>query len=169
MSGVVVWLTGLPSSGKSTLAERAASALRSQGRACCILDSDAVRKSLVPAPGYDDEARDDFYATLAQLAALLASQDLIVLVPATANLRRFRERARRLAPRYLEIHVATDAAICAERDAKGLYAKSARGELDTLPGAGARYEPPPSPDVVANGGRDDDAVTRIVRLATTTP
>lgn len=165
MSGVVVWLTGLPSSGKSTLAERTAEQLREQGRACCVLDGDAVRASLVPRPGYDDEARDDFYATLARLAALLAGQGLAVLVPATANRRLFRERARKLAPRYIEVHVATPATACMERDAKGLYAQSRQGKLtDDLPGAGAPYEPPREPDVVATGGRDDDAVTRIVAL-----
>jgi adenylylsulfate kinase len=162
---VVVWLTGLPSSGKSTLAEDAAGKLRERGRACCVLDGDAVRASLVPSPGYDDRGRDDFYATLAQLAALLARQGLAVLVPATANLRRFRERARELAPRYLEVHVATPVEECRQRDAKGLYAQSQSGELSTkLPGAEASYQPPLEPDVVATGGRDHDALARIVEL-----
>ena len=165
MSGVVVWLTGLPSSGKSTLAEEVAARLREAGRCCCVLDGDAVRGSMSPSPGYDDKARDDFYATLAGLAALVARQGLVVLVPATAHRRRHRERARELAPRLIEVHVATDAAICAERDAKGLYAKSAAGELTTdVPGAGVTYEAPRHPDVLADGGRDDAAVAQIVAL-----
>lgn len=165
MSGAVVWLTGLPSSGKSTLAERAADALRERGCSCCVLDGDEVRASLVPAPGYDDAARDDFYETLARLAALLARQGLVVLVPATAHRRRYRDRARALAPKMLEVHVATDVDTCAARDAKGLYAKSAAGELATeVPGAGVGYEQPFAPDVVATGGRDDEAIARIAAL-----
>ena len=70
MSGGVVWITGLPSSGKSTLAEKVAHRLRSAARSCVVLDGDAVRAALVPAPGYGPEARDAFYATLARLAAL---------------------------------------------------------------------------------------------------
>lgn len=171
MSGAVVWLTGLPSSGKSTLAERTAAALRAAGHGCCVLDGDEVRSSLVPAPGYDDAARDDFYETLARLAAMLARQGLVVLVPATAHRRRYRRRARELAPRMVEVHVTTDAATCAERDAKGLYAKAAAGELDAgVPGAGAAYEPPQDPEVSAEGGRDDEAVERIVaRMAPSRP
>lgn len=166
MTGVVLWLTGLPSSGKSTLAEEVRQRLRDEAVPCCLLDGDEVRASLVPRPGYDDAARDDFYATLARLAALLARQGLVVLVPATAHLRHFRQRARELAPRYLEVHVTTDPQTCAERDAKGLYAKSAAGELAEVPGAGVDYESPIAPDVVADGGRDDEAVARIVALVT---
>ncbi|MEQ9322126.1 MAG: adenylyl-sulfate kinase, partial [Polyangiaceae bacterium] len=53
MTATVVWLTGLPSSGKSTLAERTAAALRAAGRGSCVLDGDEVRASLIPTPGYD--------------------------------------------------------------------------------------------------------------------
>ena len=88
--GVVVWLTGLPSSGKSTLARRVAATLRAAGRAVALLDGDEVRACLVPSPGYDDAGRGAFYATLARLAALLAHQGLVVLVPATAHRAEYR-------------------------------------------------------------------------------
>jgi adenylylsulfate kinase len=155
VSGAVVWLTGLPQSGKSTLARRLATAL---GAGCCVLDSDEVRQALVPARGYDDAARDDFYATLANLAALLARQELIVLVPATANRRAYRARARAAAPRFVEVYVATPADDCARRDIKGLY----RAELERLPGVGAPYEPPEAPDVIACGGEDAAAVAAVL-------
>lgn len=156
MSGVVAWLTGLPSSGKSTLAGRAAERLRAQGAACVILDGDEVRARLRPAPGYDDAGRDAFYETLAGLAGYLASQGAIVLVPATANRRAFRDRARALAPRFLEIFVDTPAEVCMARDAKGLYAAAAQhGNRGSLPGAGALYEPPASPDLRVRGEEAD--------------
>src|SRR5262249_17912043 len=72
--GAVVWMTGLPSSGKSTLAAALQAALGRAGRPACTLDGDAVRAAIVPSPGYTPEARDAFYATLARLAALVAGQ-----------------------------------------------------------------------------------------------
>ena len=154
MSGGVVWLTGLPQSGKSTLAARVRDAL---DRPSCILDSDELRAAIAWDRGYGEDDRDHFYAALANLAALLANQGLVVLVPATANRRRYRQRARQLAPRFLEIWIDAPPDICAERDQKGLY----RDRPDTLPGTGADYEPPEHPDVVAGGGEDEAAIAAI--------
>jgi adenylylsulfate kinase len=164
MNGSVVWITGLPSAGKSTLAKRLHTALGDEGRGTCLLDGDAVRGALVPAPGYDEASRDAFYATLAQLAALLAGQGLVAVVAATANRRRYRQRARAAAPHFVEVFVDVPVEVCAERDAKGLYAASREGAVVELPGAGTSYEPPPKPDVVARGGHDERAVARIVAL-----
>ena len=93
--GAVVWITGLFASGKSTLAARTAARLRDAGAAAVVLDGDDVREVFVPPHGYDDAGRDAFYRTLAGLAALIARQGTIVIVPATAHLRRWREYARR--------------------------------------------------------------------------
>lgn len=158
-AGPIVWLTGLPSSGKSTLAAGVAEALRRRGEPVLVLDGDAVRAALVPPPGYDDAARAGFYATLAQLAALGARQGLTVLVPATAHLRRFREAARAMAPgRFVEVFVDTDPSTCRTRDAKGLYAAAI--VAGTLPGAGATYEPPEHADVVVRPG--DEGVAKVL-------
>src|SRR5262249_17764033 len=100
--GGVVWITGLPSAGKWTFAERWRNLLGAQGMVAPLLDGDAVRECLEPRLGYSAEARADFYGTLANLAALLARQGLVVIVAATANRRVFRERARALAPAFLE-------------------------------------------------------------------
>ncbi len=150
--GAVIWITGLPSSGKSTLAAHLHPRLLAAGLASCTLDGDLVRASLVPTPGYTPEARDAFYATLARLAALLAAQGLVVIVPATAHRAAYRAEARRLAPRFVEVHVTTAADECRRRDAKGLYAGLTTG----LPGADLAYEPPDAPEVTASGGNDDD-------------
>jgi len=161
---IVVWFTGLPSSGKTTLARAVQSRLRERGRPCLLLDSDEVRAALVPSPGYDDAARDAFYHTLANLAALCARQGTPVLVAATAHLRRFRERARAVAPELVEVHVATPIDECRRRDPKGLWA----ARLPGFPGPEI-YEPPADPAVTASGGRDpaarDRIVDRIVRLS----
>lgn len=155
MSGVVVWFTGLPSAGKSTLARAVADRLLEGGLRAVLLDGDEVRGALRPPPGYDDEARDAFYETLARLASLLAAQGHAVLVPATANRRSFRDRGRALCPRFLEVFVDTPAGECVRRDAKGLYAKAAAGGVAGLPGAGAAYEAPERPDFTARAASDD--------------
>jgi len=162
MSGAVVWLTGLPSSGKSTLAARLLAQLVAAGRPAALLDGDEVRDALVPRPGYAPAERDSFYATLARLAALLARQGLVVLVAATANRRAHRAQARSLAPRFLEVYLDVPTDECRRRDAKGLYARAAQGKTRDLPGADAAYEVPESPDVVARGGEDPGAVHEIL-------
>ena len=158
-SGLVVWVTGRPQSGKSTFASALVEALRGAGHATLLLDGDSVRGVLVPRPGYDEPARDAFYATLAGIAALLAHQGTIVVVPATAHRRKFRARARELcAERYVEVFISVSEATARDRDTKGLYASSDVGQMPDLPGRGATFEEPEAPDVVARGGRDEDAL-----------
>lgn len=164
MSGAVVWITGLPSSGKSTLAGEISRRLGAAGRPACTLDGDEVRAAIVPAPGYTPEARDAFYATLARLAALIAGQGMVVIVPATAHRAAYRAEARALAPRFIEVYVDVGAEECSRRDAKGLYAATREGRAAGLPGADLGYEPPGAPEVVAGGGRDAAAVDRVLAL-----
>jgi adenylylsulfate kinase len=162
--GAVVWVTGLPSSGKSTFATALHDALEGHGVPSVVLDSDSVREALVPAPGYGDVERAEFYETLARLAALVAKQNLIVIVPATANRRVFRERARELAPRFIEVWLDVSVRECRQRDSKGLYELGERGGVTHLPGADAVYEQPTAAEVVAEGGTDSIAIQRTLTL-----
>jgi adenylylsulfate kinase len=129
-----------------------------------ILDGDRVRQALVPTPGYGDLERDHFYETLARLAALIAEQRLVVIVPATANRRAFRDRARALTPRFIEVWLDVSVAECRQRDAKGLYALGELGAISHMPGGDTQYEPPIAPDVIAGGGADPDAIARTIDL-----
>lgn len=153
----MMWFTGLPSSGKSTLARDVRRAL-GRRRPSVLLDSDALRAALAPSPGYSETARRNFYRTLAQLAALLAEQGVVVLVPATANRRAYRSLARRLAPRFIEVFVDTPLEEVRRRNTKGLY-----GRARKLPGAGVPYEPPLRPHVRAAGGSSAEAVRACLR------
>jgi len=160
-SGVVVWFTGLPSSGKSTLARELQKRLRERGVVPCLLDGDEVRPILAPRAGYGSADRAAFYETLARLSALLADQGLVVLVAATAHRRDYRKRARDLAPRFVEVWVKTELDECQKRDAKGLYTAAA-GQPNEVPGLGVAYEAPARPELSAAGGHDTWAVEELL-------
>lgn len=158
MSGVVVWVTGVPAAGKSTFAER----LQARRPGSVRLDGDDLRAVL--GGGYDREARDAVYERLAGLAALLARQGLVVIVAATAHRRAYREAARRGSPRFVEVWIDTPVEEAERRDPKGLYAAARAGRAPELPGVGVPYEAPEAPDVRARGGLDDEALERALAL-----
>ena len=166
--GVVVWITGLPSAGKSTFARALSDELTRRGISACVLDGDDVREALAGSLGYASEERSAFYEVLARLAALLAAQGLVVLVAATAHRRAFRERAHELWRQFVEVWVTTPIEECVRRDTKGLYRAQARGRASDVPGADTAYEAPLEADVHAHGGEDAPAVLatadRIERL-----
>ena len=164
--GRVCWITGRPQGGKSTFARALVERLRERGRGAVLLDGDQVRGALVPTPGYDERARDDFYATLTNLAWLLADQGHVVVVPATAHLSAFRERAKREPARFSLVFIDASPSVCAERDRKGLYRDSDAGRLGNLPGRDAGYEVPGDADVTASGGHDLEAIEAALRMLT---
>ena len=157
MSGMIVWITGLPSSGKSTLARGMISALRERELAAVWLDSDDLRSVLTPNATYSPAERDQFYAALAHLAGLVSDAGAIAVVSATASKRAYRDAARARVDRFAEIWLTCDMAELRRRDSKGLYARAAAGELDNVPGAGATYEPPEHAELVLDSGRDSPA------------
>ena len=160
--GAIVWFTGLPSSGKSRLANRVQGRLAGECRPCCLLDGDRVRSLLHPTPGYSDLERNDFYRTLGDLALELAGQGLIVLVAATANRRQYRDQVRARAPHFIEVFMTASLEECRRRDAKLLYAQFAGGKVQGLPGEDSSYEAPESAEVTANGGDDQAGLEQVV-------
>ena len=153
-----VWITGLPASGKSTVARALAANLAGRGIRAAVLESDAVRREIAPDAGYGVAERDAFYATLAYLARELARHGVSVIVDATANRRAYRDRAREAIPRFLEVHVRCPLAVCQARDPKGIYRRAAAGTARDVPGVSAPYEPPAAAEAVVDGEKDDPAV-----------
>lgn len=162
--GFAVWLTGLPSSGKTTLALTLRHRLAARGVPAQILDSDDLRRTLTPDPTYTPEERDWFYAVVVWLAGLLTDNGVNVLIAATAPRRLYREAARGRMSRYAEVYVDCAAELCRARDPKGLWRRSEAGEIEALPGAGAEYEPPQAPEVHVNTAElsIDEAAGRIL-------
>ena len=148
--GATVWLTGLPSAGKSTIADALEKRLLDAGYRVEILDGDAVRTHLTRDLGFSREDRDENVRRIGFVAQLLSRNGVIVLVPVIAPYRNARDEVRALHEpgRFLEVHVATPVDVCSERDVKGLYAKQRAGNLTGLTGVDDPYEPPLEPEVV---------------------
>jgi adenylyl-sulfate kinase len=150
-TGRTVWLTGLPSAGKSTVAEGVAERLRSGGVAAEILDGDEIRRNLTPDLGFSRADREENVRRIGYVAGLLARNGITVLVPVIAPYATSRDKVRALHAEhdieFAEVHVATPVDICADRDVKGLYAKQRAGELSGLTGVDDPYEPPAHPEL----------------------
>ncbi|HMN29615.1 MAG TPA: adenylyl-sulfate kinase, partial [Caldilineaceae bacterium] len=143
--GFAIWLTGLPASGKTTLARALQEQLARQSIDTVILDSDELRRILTPQPTYRADERDWFYAVLAGLAGWLTGSGINVLIAATANRRTYRQAARAAIKRFAEIYVTCALETCQQRDRKGIYAAANAGQADHVPGLGSAYEPPLQP------------------------
>lgn len=142
-----IWLTGLPASGKSTITAALKPKLEAAGHTVEVLESDAVRQILTPVPTYSREERDLFYRALAFLGSRLVVHGVTVVFDATANRRAYRDFARTLIPRFIEVAVVCPLDLCMKRDYKGTYQRGQRGESSTVPGLQDPYEAPLNPDV----------------------
>jgi adenylylsulfate kinase len=156
--GFAVWITGLPASGKSTVAASLKAQLATRGVDVAVLESDALRPVFTPHPRYDEEERDTFYRQMIFLGALLTRHGVPVIIDATANRRRYRDQARQEIPKFLEVYVDCPLETCIARDPKGIYRAAREGASSTVPGLQAAYEPPQNPEVVVRGDRDDPEV-----------
>ncbi len=148
-TGATVWLTGLPSAGKTTLATALAGRLE---RPVEVLDGDEVRAFLSRGLGFSREDRDTNVLRIGWVAATLAKHGVVVLASVISPFADTRARVRELhearGADFVEVHVATPVEVCSERDVKGLYARQAAGELSGLTGVDAPYEAPVAPDAV---------------------
>jgi adenylylsulfate kinase len=147
--GATVWLTGLPSAGKTTLAT--ALAARLSGRPVELLDGDEVREFLSKGLGFSREDRDTNVLRIGWVAATLAKHGVLVLASVISPFAETRAAVRALhetkGTGFLEVHVATPVEVCSERDVKGLYARQRAGQLSGLTGVDAPYEVPTAPDL----------------------
>lgn len=158
-----VWITGLPASGKSAVARALAAQLAARGVEPAVLESDVLRPLFTPGALYRENDRDIFYRQITWVGELLARHGVSVIFDATANLRRYRDEARRRIPRFLEVYVNTPLEICMARDPKGIYRNAAAG-TGAVPGLTAPYEPPEHPDVIVDGVHEtpERAASRIL-------
>jgi bifunctional enzyme CysN/CysC len=154
----VVWLTGLSGSGKSTIANALEKKLLSLGMHSYVLDGDNMRLGLSKDLGFTREDRAENVRRISEVAYNLYDAGLVTIVALVSPYAEDRAQAKALFPvgDFVEVWVKTPAALCAERDPKGLYKKAAAGELPNLTGVGQDYEEPLSADLVIDGERPID-------------
>lgn len=144
-----VWLTGLPSAGKSTIARALEQRLVEAGRPVEVLDGDVVRTHLTKDLGFSREDRRENVLRIGFVASLLSRHSVTVICPVIAPYRADRDEVRALHEGdFVEVYISTPVDVCSDRDVKGLYAKQRAGEMTGLTGVDDPYEPPLAPEVV---------------------
>ena len=159
-----VWLTGLPSAGKTTIGRALVERLRAGGRPAELLDGDELRPVLSGGLGFSREDRDENVRRIGYVADLLSRNGVWAVCAVVSPYRSARDAVReRHGGRFVEVWVSTPADVCAARDVKGLYARQRTGALAGLTGADDPYEPPPAPEIVlpTHELRLDECVDRI--------
>jgi len=165
---LVVWLTGLSASGKSTLAKAVEQQLFEDGLSVARLDGDNVRHGLCGDLGFSDEDRNENIRRVAEVAAILHELGNVVICAFISPSREQRAYARNAVPsnRFLEVYVKCDIAVCKSRDPKGLYAKAERGEIAGFTGVDSAYEEPEKPELVIDTAVLDQDQSASLLLAT---
>ena len=168
--GGTVWLTGLPASGKSTIAVALERQLVYGGRVAYLIDGDNIRQGLSDDLGFAPGDRAEHVRRVGHVARLLADAGVVAVVSLVSPLRSDRQVPRQLHEvaglPFIEVHVDTDIEECARRDPKGLYARARAGEIKGFTGVDAPYEPPEAPEIRVPTAqmRVGDAVAEILRV-----
>lgn len=148
--GVVIWQTGLPSSGKSTLAHEVERLLFERGCNSYVLDGDNIRHRLNKDLGFSPEDRKENIRRIGEVANLFADAGMIVLTAFISPYREDRDQARALNEqgRFFEVFCKCTLEECEQRDPKGLWVRARKGELKEFTGVSAPYEEPQAPEIV---------------------
>lgn len=153
--GVVLWFTGLPSSGKSTLAHCLEEKLHQAGRLTYVLDGDNIRHGLNKNLGFSPQDREENIRRIGHVAQLFADAGVIAMTAFISPYRSDRDKARALLPAgsFIEIYVRVSLEEAETRDVKGLYKKARLGEIKEFTGVSAPYEEPDQAEVVVDTDR----------------
>lgn len=165
--GVTVWFTGLPSSGKSTIARLVERQVRKWKIKTELLDGDVVRTHLSKGLGFSKEDREINIKRIAFVCQLLTRNDVLAIASAVSPYRETREQARQMIGSFVEVYVKTSLEECQKRDVKGLYQKAKAGEMKGMTGVDDPYEAPSNPEIVCeteNKTPEDCAAEVLVKL-----
>jgi adenylylsulfate kinase len=159
-----IWFTGLPSSGKSTLARLVQTKIQERGFPVMVLDGDDVRTWLTAGLGYSRADREENIRRIAHLAMFQNRAGVATITAAISPYEGPRSEARRLIGRFVEVYVSCPVEVCEQRDVKGLYKKARRGEIQAFTGVSDPYEPPVAPEVVVRTDVEskEECVARIM-------
>lgn len=149
--GATIWITGLPSSGKSTLGTAVEERLVELGRGAYLLDGDNLRCGICSDLGFEREDREQNVRRVGELALLFADAGTVAIAAVVSPYEQMRthvrERHEQEGLPFFEVFVDTPVKVCAQRDPKGLYARAYAGDLDGFTGVDDPYQPPREPEL----------------------
>jgi adenylylsulfate kinase len=166
LRGVTVWLTGLPSSGKSTIARNLERQFKKWGLKTELLDGDVIRTNLSKGLGFSKEDRDTNIKRVGFVCQLLSRNDIAALVSVVSPYREVRDEVRRSIGNFVEVYVKTSAAECEKRDVKGLYKKARAGEIKGFTGVDDPYEEPLNAEVVCETEKEtaEESTAKVIQI-----
>lgn len=170
LKGVTVWFTGLPSSGKSTIARLLERQFRKWGLKVELLDGDVIRTNLSKGLGFSKEDRDTNIKRIGFVCHLLTRNGIIAIASAISPYREVRDYNRRMIGNFVEVYVKTSLSECEKRDVKGLYKKARAGQIKGFTGIDDPYEEPLHPEVVCETEQEtpeqsaEKVISRLVEL-----
>ena len=153
--GFTAWFTGLPCSGKTTVADAVADVLRERGYRVERLDGDIVRKDLTSDLGFSKEDRDENIKRVTFVSKLLSRNGVVVLATFVSPYRERRRKTREDIGNFVEVFVRCPVDVCIERDVKGMYKKALVGEITGFTGVDDPYEEPENPEVILHTDREN--------------
>ena len=155
MKAPVIWLTGIPGSGKTTLAIELQKYYQQNGLPVAILDGDEIRKTLSKDLGFSPEDRKEHNRRVIFVAQILSKNGVTTIVPLISPYRETRDFARKEIPNFVEVWVKTSVDECIKRDPKGLYKKALAGEIKNLTGLQAPYEEPQNAELILDAEKQN--------------
>lgn len=163
--GFTVWFTGLPSAGKTTLAQLLADELTKRGHEVEVLDGDALRRQLSRGLGFTKQDRDENIRRVGFVCRLLTRHGTVAIAAAISPYRAVRDEVRAGIGNFVEVYVQTSLQTCIQRDVKGLYKKALAGEIKGFTGVDDPYEPPANPELTIETEREEpkESLFRILR------
>jgi adenylylsulfate kinase len=165
MKGFTVWFTGLPCSGKSSVADKVAEKLKEKGLKVERLDGDIVRKHLTHDLGFSKEDRDENISQVTFVAKLLTRNGVAVLASFVSPYRERREKSRKEIGDFVEVYVKCPLEICMKRDIKGMYKKAINGEITNFTGINDPYEEPIDPEIIIEADKEtiDESANKVLK------
>ena len=161
---MTAWFTGLPCSGKTTIADRVAQVLREQGHRVERLDGDIVRKGLTSDLGFSKEDRDENIKRVTFVAKLLTRNGVKVLATFVSPYIERRRKSREEIGEFMEVYVKCSIEECMRRDVKGMYRKALAGEITGFTGVDDPYEEPPNPELTLDTDKEtvEESVQKVL-------
>lgn len=165
MKGFTLWFTGLPCSGKSTLARKVEELLLERGVNVEVLDGDEVRENLSKGLTFSKEDRDINIRRIGYVCKLLARNGAVAIGAAISPYKAIRDEIREQHDRFVEVYVKAPVSVLTERDVKGMYKKALAGEIKNFTGVSDPYEEPDNPEILVETDKEsvDESLNKIMR------